>query len=77
MINGSMAPQEIDLQEKRVFAPIAMVEEPYFSIPVEVQPLVVLQVKPLLQMLHHQVQQLVSKILHPVCCLILRSQQPN
>ncbi|KAJ1275702.1 hypothetical protein BS78_05G156200 [Paspalum vaginatum] len=35
MIRGSTVPQEIILEEKRVYAPIPIVEEPIFSIPVE------------------------------------------
>ena len=32
MIRGSTVPQEISLEEKRVFVPMPLVEEPYFSI---------------------------------------------
>jgi hypothetical protein len=33
MIKGSKVLREVDLQEKRTYVPIPMVEEPYFSIP--------------------------------------------
>jgi len=36
MIRGSKAAPEITLEEKRVFMPIPMVQEPYFTIPVVV-----------------------------------------
>jgi hypothetical protein len=41
MIKGSTVLQELDLQEKRMYVPILMVEEPYFSIHAEVPPIVV------------------------------------
>jgi hypothetical protein len=41
MIKGSKVLREVDLQEKRTYVPIPMVEEPYFSIPVVVPPTVV------------------------------------
>jgi hypothetical protein len=41
MIKGSKVFREVDLQEKRTYVPIPMVEEPYFSIPVVVPPTVV------------------------------------
>jgi hypothetical protein len=41
IIKGSKVLREIDLQEKRMFVSIPMVEEPYFSIPIEVPPTVV------------------------------------
>ena len=34
MIRGSMAPREVNLQEKRMYVPFPMVEEPYFSMQV-------------------------------------------
>jgi hypothetical protein len=42
MIKGSKVLEEVDLQEKRVYFPISMVEEPYFSIPAVVPPTVFL-----------------------------------
>ena len=36
MIRGSTVPREINLEEKRTYVPMPMVEEPYFSIPTEV-----------------------------------------
>jgi len=36
MIRGSKAAREINLEEKRVFVPIPMVQEPYFTLPVVV-----------------------------------------
>jgi hypothetical protein len=41
MIKGSQVFRKIDLQEKRTYVLIPMVEEPYFSIPVVVPPTVV------------------------------------
>ncbi|WVZ92498.1 hypothetical protein U9M48_038558 [Paspalum notatum var. saurae] len=38
MIRGSMAPREVNFQEKRMYVPFPMVEEPYFSMPAEVTP---------------------------------------
>jgi hypothetical protein len=40
IIKGSKVLREVDLQEKRMFVSIPMVEEPYFSIPIEVPPTV-------------------------------------
>ena len=42
MIKGSKVLREVDLQEKRTYVPIPMVEEPYFSIPAIVPPTVVM-----------------------------------
>jgi len=42
MIKGSKVLREVDLQEKRTYVPIPMVEEPYFSIPAVVLPTVVM-----------------------------------
>ena len=33
MMRGSMVAREIDLEEKRVYAPILMIHEPFFSLP--------------------------------------------
>ena len=33
MMRGSMVAQEIDLEEKRVYAPTPMIHEPFFSLP--------------------------------------------
>jgi hypothetical protein len=41
MIKGSKVLREVDLQEKRTYVLIPMVEEPYFSIPTVVPPTVV------------------------------------
>jgi hypothetical protein len=41
MIKGSKVLREVDLQKKRTYVPIPMVEEPYLSIPVVVPPTVV------------------------------------
>jgi hypothetical protein len=41
MRRTQLYPLNLGVTEKRVFAPIPMVEEPYFSIPSEVPPLVV------------------------------------
>ena len=38
MIRGSGASREIDLEEKRVYAPTPIVEEPYFSLSCVVTP---------------------------------------
>ena len=38
MVRGSMVPREIDLEEKRVYAPTLMIQEPFFSIPVVAAP---------------------------------------
>jgi len=38
MIRGSGASREIDLEEKRVYAPTPIIEEPYFSLPTEITP---------------------------------------
>ena len=38
MIRGSMAARKIDLEEKRVFVPTLMTQEPYFSLPVVAAP---------------------------------------
>jgi hypothetical protein len=35
MIRGSGASREIDLEEKRVYAPTPIIEEPYFSLPTD------------------------------------------
>lgn len=40
MIRGSMVPREINLEEKRVYVPIPMVQEPFFLTPVVVTPTV-------------------------------------
>ena len=39
MIKGSMVAREIDLEEKRVFVPTPMTQEPYFSLPVVAAPI--------------------------------------
>ena len=39
MIKGSMVAREIDLEEKRVFVPTPLTQEPYFSLPVVVAPI--------------------------------------
>ena len=39
-IRGSMVPREIDLEEKRVYAPTPMIHEPFFSVPVVAAPTV-------------------------------------
>jgi len=36
MIRGSGANREIDLEEKSVYAPTPIIEEPYFSLPIEI-----------------------------------------
>jgi hypothetical protein len=62
MIKGSKVLREVDLQEKRMYVPFSMVEEPYFSIPIVVPPTVIPTMgEPLLQMWHHLVQLLHSK----------------
>ena len=38
MIRGSGANREIDLEEKSVYAPTPIIEEPYFSLPTEITP---------------------------------------
>src|SRR6185369_7224409 len=38
MIRGSMVPREIDLEEKRVYVPTPMIQEPFFSLPVDAAP---------------------------------------
>jgi len=38
MIRGSKAAREVNFEEKRVFVPIPMVQEPYFTLPVVVGP---------------------------------------
>jgi hypothetical protein len=54
---------------------ISMVEEPYFSILVVVPPTVVPTAgETPMQMLHHLVQLLQSKLLHLLCNLVLLSQ---
>ena len=40
MIRGSMVPQEISLEEKRVYVPTPMIQEPFFSLPVAAAPTV-------------------------------------
>ena len=40
MIRGSMVARKIDLEEKRVFVPTPMTQEPYFCLPVAVAPAV-------------------------------------
>ena len=39
MIRGSMVARKIDLEEKRVFVPTPMTQEPYFSLPVVAAPI--------------------------------------
>jgi len=39
MIRGSMVARKIDLEEKRVYVPTSMIQEPYFSLPVVVAPI--------------------------------------
>jgi hypothetical protein len=41
MIKGSKVLRDVDLQEKRMYVPFPMVEEPYFSIPTVVPPTVI------------------------------------
>ena len=38
MMRGSMVAQEIDLEEKRVYAPTPMIHEPFFSLPAAAAP---------------------------------------
>ena len=38
MVRGSMVAQEIDLEEKRVYVPTTMIQEPFFSLPIAVAP---------------------------------------
>ena len=38
MIRGSMVPREIDLEEKRVYVPTPMIQEPFFSLTVDDAP---------------------------------------
>ena len=33
-----MVPREIDLEEKRVYVPTPMIQEPFFSLPVDAAP---------------------------------------
>ena len=40
MVMGNMVTQEINLEEKRVYAPTPMIQEPFFSIPVAAAPTV-------------------------------------
>jgi hypothetical protein len=40
VIRGSTVPREIQLEEKRVYVPTLMVEEPFFSVPAAVTPIV-------------------------------------
>ena len=39
MIRGSMVARKIDLEEKQVFVPTQMAQEPYFSLPVVAAPI--------------------------------------
>jgi hypothetical protein len=39
VIRGSTVPREIRLEEKRVYVPTPMVEEPFFSVPAAVTPI--------------------------------------
>jgi hypothetical protein len=41
MIKGSKVLREVDIQEKRTYVPLTMVEKPYFSIPTVVPPIVI------------------------------------
>ena len=38
MIRGSMVLREIDLEEKRVYVPTPIIQEPFFSLPVDAAP---------------------------------------
>ena len=38
MMRGSMVAREIDLEEKRVYAPTLMVQEPFFELPATATP---------------------------------------
>ena len=40
MMRGSMVAREIDLKEKRVYAPTPMIYEPFFSLPAVAAPIV-------------------------------------
>ena len=40
MIRGSMVAREIDLKEKRVYAPTPIIHEPFFSLPAVTAPTV-------------------------------------
>jgi len=40
MVRGSMVAREMNLEEKRVYVPTPMVQEPFFSLPVAVAPTV-------------------------------------
>jgi hypothetical protein len=40
MVRGSIVAREINLEEKRVYVPTLMVQEPYFSLPVAATPTV-------------------------------------
>jgi hypothetical protein len=40
MVRGSMVVREINLEEKRVYVPAPMVQEPFFSLPVAAAPIV-------------------------------------
>jgi hypothetical protein len=40
LVRGSMVAREINLEEKRVYMPTPMVQEPYFSLPVTAAPTV-------------------------------------
>jgi hypothetical protein len=46
MIRGSMVAREISLQEKQVHVPTPMVEEPFFTLPIAVEPTVQDTMKP-------------------------------
>jgi hypothetical protein len=54
MIRGSMVAREISLQEKRVYVPTPMVEEPFFTLPIAVAPIVQDTVALLPNMCHQQ-----------------------
>ena len=70
IIKSSKVLIEVDLQEKRTYVLIPMVEEPYFLMPIEVPPTAVLtRSETLLQMLYHLVQLLKSKMFHLLCSL--------
>ena len=40
MVRGSMVAREINFEEKRVYVPTPMVQEPFFSLPVVAAPIV-------------------------------------
>lgn len=40
MIRGSMVAREVDLEEKRVYVPTPMIQEPFFSLPAVATPTV-------------------------------------